>query len=186
MTVDLDRELIAALVRTGDAELFRQLVERYQERVFRLVASVLGPYSEADAEEVTQEVFLRVYRQLKGFRGESTFSTWLYRVAYRRALDRKQLARHRLPHSSDAALASVAGADNPFEQAARAQQSARVAVCMEALPDLYRTMLYLRYWMDCSVEEIAELIGAPAGTVKSYLARARQRVERELEKAGHV
>ena len=186
MTVDLDRELIATLVRTSDAELFRQLVEHYQDRVFRLVASVLGPYSEADAEEVTQEVFLRVYRQLKGFRGDSKFSTWLYRVAYRRALDRKQLARHRLPHASDEALVNVAGADNPFEQAARAQQGARVAACMEALPDLYRTVLYLRYWLDCPVEEIAELIQAPAGTVKSYLARARQRVERELEKSGHV
>jgi RNA polymerase sigma-70 factor (ECF subfamily) len=186
VTVDLDRELIATLVRTGDPELFRQLVERYQDRVFRLVASVLGPYSEADAEEVTQEVFLRVYRQLKGFRGDAKFGTWIYRVAYRRALDRKQLARHRLPHSTEEALADVAGPDNPFEQAARSQQGERVAICMEALPDLYRTVLYLRYWMDCPVEEIAELIEAPAGTVKSYLARARQRVERELEKSGHV
>src|ERR1041385_2092112 len=99
-----DRELIDDFLQSGNSESFRTLVERYQDRVFRLVASVLGPAHSKDAEDVAQETFLQVYRQLKSFRGEAQFGTWLYRIAYRRALDHRDLARIRFPHVPETAL----------------------------------------------------------------------------------
>src|SRR5262245_590020 len=90
---------VPRFVETGGSEDFRQLVEEYQQRVFRLVCSILGPYHEVDAEDVTQEVFLQVHRRVKEFQGKSQFGTWLYSIARNRALDRRRQARFRLPHA---------------------------------------------------------------------------------------
>jgi len=82
-------------VRTGDDDLFHVLVRRYRDRVFRLVASVLGPGNEAESEDVAQEVFVLVYTKIDTFRQGSNFSTWLFRVAKNRALDRRRQASRR-------------------------------------------------------------------------------------------
>ena len=152
---------------------FRQLVEEYQHRVFRLVASVLGPYSDAEAEDVTQEVFLLVHTKAGTFRREMQFGTWLYAIARNRALDRRRKARFRLPHLPVDGLQMAVRGDNP-------DRRLLIAQCMEALPEMYRTLLYLYYWQGASMEEISEYTGLVPGTVKSYLARGRQRVEAML------
>jgi len=170
-----DQSLVAEFLQTRRTEVFGQLVERHQANVFRLVASILGPYSDADAEEVAQEAFLDAFRNLAKYRAEARFSTWLYRVAANCALDRRARARFRLPHVGDAVLERMAEeGGSPFEAAAARQVRERVARVLEELPDQARTLLYLRYWMDCGVAEIAELLGMNEGTVKSYLARARK------------
>ena len=76
-----DADLIDQFLRTDDEEIFEILVRRYQEKIFRLAASILGRGAESEAEDATQEVFVVLLRQLKTFRRESAFSTWLYRVA---------------------------------------------------------------------------------------------------------
>jgi len=161
-----------------DPEDFTELVEEYQHKVFKLVACVLGPYRDADAEEVTQEVFLQVHRKAADFRGEAQFLTWLYAIARNRALDRRKQARFRLPHVNEEVLNVVAVA---AEDVGRRML---IAQCLEALPELYRTLIYLYYWQGASIEEIAEYTGLVAGTVKSYLARARQRIEMHLAERG--
>jgi RNA polymerase sigma-70 factor (ECF subfamily) len=179
-----DDELVAAYLRTRDTELFRQLVERHEARVLRLVASLLGPFADLDAQEVTQEVFLRAHDRLASFRGESRFSSWLYRLAYNRTIEHRRRARVRLPHVGAETLAERPAAGSPFERAAEREREGRVARWLEGLPELYRSILYLHYWLDASVDEIAELLSVPAGTVKSYLSRARQRLRERAKAAG--
>jgi len=158
---------------TGRAQDFRELVEEYQHRVFRLVASVLGPYSDAEAEDVTQEVFLQVHSKASTFRVTMHFGTWLYAIARHRAIDRRRQARFRLPHLPIETLQAALPNDDP-------DRRLLIAQCMEALPEIYRTLLYLHYWQGASMDEISEYTGLVPGTVKSYLARGRQRVEAML------
>src|SRR5256712_11805287 len=102
-----DSDLIREYLETGDSALFAQLAAKYQDRVFRLAVSILGPGFEPEAEEVAQEVFVLVYRHLSSFRLESRFGTWLYRIAYNRAIDTRRTARLRRPHVDDEALAPL-------------------------------------------------------------------------------
>jgi RNA polymerase sigma-70 factor (ECF subfamily) len=173
-----DSEAISRFIQSGDLDSFEVLVRRYQDRVFRLAVSILGPGLESEAEEVTQEVFMRAFRRIRSFRMESRFYTWLYRMAYNMALDRRSRARLRLPHLGDDALAREAdpkpGSD-PFEAAVESRRRAIVAGCLDELPDLYRAVLHQTYWLGYSVEEISDSLGAPPNTVKSYLHRARRR-----------
>ena len=179
-----DALVVAEYLRTRDTELFRKLAERHQVRIFRLVAGLLGPYADTDAQEVTQEVFLRAHERLFSFRGEAQFSSWLYRLAYNYTLQHRRRARLRLPHVPADELATHAAAGGPYEAAAEREREARVARLLEGLPEPYRGVVYLHYWLDATVEEIAELGGAPAGTVKSYLTRARARLRARAKSAG--
>jgi RNA polymerase sigma-70 factor (ECF subfamily) len=180
-----DDAIVAAYTRTRDPELFRLLVERHGERVFRLVASVLGPFADLDAEEMTQEIFVRVHERLDTFRGEARFSTWLHRLAYNRTIERRRRARLRAPHVPCEELeARAAPSAGPLEAVLERERERAVAALVEGLPDVYRSVVHLRYWMDQSIDEIAEALGIPAGTVKSYLARARQRLRERARTLG--
>ena len=167
-----------------DVSDFRALVEQHQASVLRLVSSILGPFRDIDAEDVAQDVFLRAHEKLGQFRGEAQFGTWLYRIAYSVALNRRRLARIRLPHVAVDVLAELETADSPHDSAVAAERASRLAAALELLPDLYRTVIYLHYWQESSVEEIATLLGAPANTVKSYLFRGRARLAQLLKKEG--
>jgi RNA polymerase sigma-70 factor, ECF subfamily len=181
-----DEAVVAAYVRTRDPDLFRLLVERHQERVFRLVASILGPFADLDAEEVTQEVFVRVHERLDGFRGESRFSTWLHRLAYNKTIERRRRARLRAPHlpCEEVEPSEADPAAGPLEAVLERERERAVAALVEGLPDVYRSVVHMYYWMDQSIDEIGEALGIPAGTVKSYLARARQRLRERAKSLG--
>lgn len=165
-----ERQLIEAIRARDDHDAFRRLVDLYATRVHGLVASVLGPFSDLDAEDVAQEVFMKVFLRLSQFRGDSQFASWVYSIAYRTALEARRGARIRLPH------VEFEDAGRPVDHDARLL----VARAMEQLPDMYRTALSLHYWMGMSVDEIAGLLDIPSGTVKSYLSRARERMRRAL------
>ena len=133
---------------------------------------------------MTQEVFLRAHGRLASFRGEARFSSWLYRLAYNFTLQHRRRARLRLPHGPVEQLAERTAGDGPHEAMAERERQAQVERLLEGLPELYRTVVYLHYWLDASVEEIAELLDAPSGTVKSYLSRARARLRERARAAG--
>jgi len=179
-----DDSLIKEIIRTGQDDLFCVLVNRYKDRVFRLVVSILGPTFSAESEEVVQEVFLAVHRQLHRFRFESKFSTWLYRIAYRRAIDQKrkiQSGPNRMDGEVLTQLPSKRTDLNPLKQTLERERQATIQSSVERLSEPYRTVIYLHYWLDCSVAEIAEYLNAKPSTVKSHLFRGRQRLSKRLE-----
>ena len=179
-----EEDLVARYLETRDPPLFAELVERSAPRVLRLVSSILGPHRNGEAEETVQDVFLRAHERLWQFRGASQFATWLYRLAYNVAVQRAQRARLRLPHVPADALASLAAACDPQAEVIEGERAEAVARAVESLPDVYRTVVFLHYWQDASIDEIAEMLATPVNTIKSYLHRARQRLGRELEKRG--
>jgi RNA polymerase sigma factor (sigma-70 family) len=167
-----DEQAVLAYLRTRDPRHFQWLVERHHARVFRLVASLLGPHADLEAQEVTQEIFLRVCQRLETFNAEARFSTWLYRLAYNRTLEQRRRARIRLPHVSAETLDQLPA--DAIQTLVDEERQRLLERLLEELPDLYRTVLNMYYWLECPVEEIAESLCVPAGTIKSYLSRARQ------------
>jgi RNA polymerase sigma-70 factor (ECF subfamily) len=180
--MDDDRELIARYRQTRDPDSFRSLVERHQDRVFRLIVSILGPAHAADAEELAQDVFLQVHRKFDSYREDAQFSSWLYRIAWNRATDHRRRVRYQRPALSEEAFTHVASDENPLADLESSLQRQELLDALETLPGLYRTLIHLYYWMGCSLTEIRELTDVPAGTAKSYLARARARLKVALSK----
>jgi RNA polymerase sigma-70 factor (ECF subfamily) len=176
-----DADLVSAFVERGDDAAFTELVARHKQAVFRLAVSILGAGLEAEAEEITQEVFLRAFQRLKDFRGDSAVGSWLYRITWNLAVDLKQRARYRRPHLD---VDSLSVADTSGRTPERLERERIVMECVDELPDLYRSVIHLHYWMGCGIEEIAAYLTAPSSTVKSYLYRARRRLEQRLAERG--
>lgn len=177
-----DERLVREYLRTGEEELFSLLVLRYQDKVMRLAASIMGPAFAAEAEEIVQETFLTVHRRLDRFRFDSRFATWLYRVTYNRAVDWRRRPRFQAPHADDSVLASRATTEaGPHASAVEEERRQRLLACVEDLGEPQRSVVLLHYWTDCSVAEIAESLEMNPSTVKSHLHRARQRLARRVK-----
>jgi RNA polymerase sigma-70 factor (ECF subfamily) len=180
-----DEWLVERCRESRDDDAFAELVRRYRDRVFRLIVSILGQAFAADAEDVAQDVMLRVHHSLRSFRGDAKFSSWIYRVAFNQALNAKARARFRAPHVSDDALAVAPsqerGQDDRLHEARRRRA---VEACIGELPDVYQSALRLHYWLGATMTDIAELLDAPENTVKSYLHRARRLLHAMLTERG--
>jgi RNA polymerase sigma-70 factor (ECF subfamily) len=166
----VDDELVRR-ARAGDAEAFRSLVDRHADRALALARRILR--SPSDAEEVAQDAFVRAWRALPRFRGDSAFSSWLYRIVARQAFDRSAVLKSR--RSREAGIEGVedlpagsGGADD--EALGRARQLERLVA---ALPETQRIVVTLFYFQDRSVEEVAGTLRMPENTVKTHLNRAR-------------
>jgi len=185
-----DERLVTSFLDDNDLTAFSLLVERYQQKVFRLVCSVLGPFSAAEAEDVTQEIFLKVFQKMKTYKGGASFRTWLYRLAYNTALDwRRKRKESRVFQGTlnsrapeDTEISHHLDESDPMEGYLTEERKLLVTEAIEQLPELYRTMIYMYYWLETPVEEMAEELGLPEGTVKSYLFRAREYLRQILEK----
>jgi RNA polymerase sigma-70 factor (ECF subfamily) len=174
---DEDAGLVSAFRASGSVDDFERLVERHQRTVFRVAASVLGPGHDAHAEDVAQDVFLQVYRKLGAFEGRSRFATWLYRIAYNRALDYRRSLAARPEAELVVEPASGGGAPDPFRRDA-------LADCISRLPHAQRSAVHLHYWLGHSTADIAATLGVQPGTVKAWLFRARHLVARCLASKG--
>ncbi len=185
MAEDVDSELVAR-AQGGDESAFAELFRRHSERVFRLALSILGRGFEAEAEDVAQEVFLKVHHALASFRGQSKVGSWIYRITFNQTMNLKARARYRKPHLDDSALSGAASAEpGPHSTLETAQRDQVLAECIETLPDVYQSALRLYYWLDASVAEVADLLDLPENTVKSYLHRARQLLDGMLKERGY-
>ena len=183
--MESDSQLVAG-AQGGDRKAFAELVGRYSNRVFRLAVSILGREFVPEAEDVTQEVFLKVHHAIESFRGDSEFSSWIYRIAFNQAVNLKARVRFRSPHPIQAVLyRAVSPQPGPYRQAETAQRDRALAECIETLPDVYQSALRLYYWLGAGVGEVAELIGVPENTAKSYLHRARQLLHCMLKERGY-
>ena len=182
-----DAELVSRYLDRGEPRLFDELVARHRERMMRLVLSVLGPELANDAEDVVQEAFIAAHGRLAGFRGQSRFGTWLYRVAYNRALDHRRAAARRDRRARDSAAdpAITRLVDDGAGRALLADERGRaVRAALARVPQPYQTALRSFYWLELPVAEIAEMLGVAPGTVKSYLHRGRARLARLLDAGG--
>jgi RNA polymerase sigma-70 factor (ECF subfamily) len=167
-----DRVLVDA-ARAGDVDAFEVLVRRHEGRVYRVALRLLG--SDADAQDATQETFVRAWRGLGRFRGESAVSTWLYRIVTNRCLN--VVAARRPVEGLDPELPSVGG--DPAEFAERRERFAVVARQVASLPPDQRAVLVLRDFEGLSYEEVAAALKVSVAAVKGRIHRARLSVLRE-------
>ena len=184
---DRDAELVTRYLESSDLRLFDELVVRYRGRMMRLVLSVLGPELARDAEDVVQEAFLKAHDRLRSFRGQSRFGSWLYRIAYNKALDHRRSAarRQRRAHESVADPTGSPRVDHGAGGRLLVDERDRaVRAALARVPQPYQTALRSFYWLELPVAEIAELLGVAQGTVKSYLHRGRALLARLLEEGG--
>jgi RNA polymerase sigma-70 factor (ECF subfamily) len=171
--------------RGGDDDAFAELVRRYRTPVFRLAVSILGQGFAAEAEDVAQDVMLRVHHALRSFRGEATFGSWVYRIAFNQALNVKARTRYRAPHLGDDVLETTpAPGRDPYDRLQDERRRQAVLACVADLPEVYQAALRLHYWLGVSVSDIAVMLEAPENTVKSYLHRARRLLHAMLTKRG--
>ncbi len=173
----------------GDEQAFSELVDRYKVMVYSIVARVVQD-SEV-AEDLAQEAFLRIYRGLAGFRGESKLSTWIYKNAYRVCLEELERPHRRQNIASldevleegvnPSAAGSAYAVDAEFD---RVDQSEFVDHWLGTLPPHYRMAITLYYLGDRSYSEIAEVMGIPMGTVKTCLHRAKRVLRDRMMREG--
>jgi RNA polymerase sigma-70 factor (ECF subfamily) len=178
MHQDPDRPLVARAA-AGDRDAFTELVKRHQSRVYNL-AITLG-VTRNDAEDVAQDVFIRVYRGLGRFRGDALFRTWLYQVTINAVRSHLAAAGARTlgaPTRDDEDAPAEPAVDDPF--ARRLADRQVIDRALAALPDEWREAVTLRDVEGLSYREIAELTGTPLGTVESRIFRARQQLRGAL------
>ena len=192
MTKDLTADkLLLERFRQCDARAFDDIVHRYREPIFRRVFGMLKNHE--DAEEVTQDTFLRARRGLDAFRGDAAFSTWLYQIATNLAHNRYwfwwRRGRHAavsldaaVSHEADVTLAEMLPDEepDPGAKAVTHELVERVEAAMACLSPAHREILTLRNVRDLSYEEIAALLDLSLGTVKSRIARAREALKQVL------
>jgi RNA polymerase sigma-70 factor (ECF subfamily) len=168
---DADERLVTRAL-SGDRGAFDALFLKYQDYVYNIVYGIVG---KADAaRDVTQDVFLQVYRSLGTFRRGSRFATWLYRVAANRAVDFSRAERRwRWTGLNEEARAKPDPSQGPEETAVRHGEEATVRAVLRMVPPKHRDVLVLRYFQNMSVEEIAEVLGVTVAAAKVRLHRAR-------------
>ena len=172
-----DTELVAR-ARQGDEAAFEQLVLRHQRYVFNLAYRVLGDYTEA--EDITQEAFVRVWRGLSGFRGQARFTTWLYRIVHNLCLNRLPGLQRELLQTEPVEEVLADPGPSPADLFAVREQMAFLHAQMDRLPEKYRLVLTLRYLQHLSYDEIAAALEMPMGTVKTHIHRARRLLRERL------
>jgi len=179
-----DEELVAAIL-DGDAALFTDLVERYRGRLVSYLNRFLG--NPAESEELSQEVFLKVYRALDRYNPRYRFSTWLFRVAQNAAIDLLRKRRLKL------APMQWVGVDgqvqerefpseerDPYRVARNLERRQAISAAIDGLKGEYRELIQLRHYAELTYEQIAEFKGMPLGTVKNKLFRGRRMLKARL------
>ncbi len=183
---DID-QLLVERVQRGDKRAFELLVVKYQRKINRLVSRLVR--DAAEVEDVTQEAFIKAYRALAQFRGESAFYTWLYRIAINTAKNYLASNNRRAPTTTENDAEEAETFDDadqlrdintPESLMMSRQVGQAVSKAVDALPEELRTAIQLREIEGMSYEEIAELMNCPIGTVRSRIFRAREAIATEL------
>jgi RNA polymerase sigma-70 factor (ECF subfamily) len=183
---DADWQLVERVQR-GEKRAFDLLVVKYQRKLFRLLSRLIR--DPAEIEDVAQEAFIKAYRALPNFRGESAFYTWLYRIAINTAKNYLVAQGRRAPTQTETEIEdaenfedgdSLRTEDTPDRMLLSKQVAEAVNRAIERLPEELRTAIVLRELEGLSYDEIAESMNCPIGTVRSRIFRAREAVAEEL------
>ena len=187
-----DEQASIRLAKEGDEQAFEALVTAYERKVYNYALRSTG--NEQDAMDITQEVFLRVFRSLSGFKEESSFSTWLYRITFNICIDfsRKNAKRNENSLSLDSEAADGKELELPDERHApeaaydRKELREEIAGAILRLSEQHREVLVMREINGLSYAEIAEVLELEEGTVKSRIARARENLRKIIVAAGNI
>lgn len=179
-------QLLVARVQQGEKAAFDKLVLKYQSRIINLVSRFVR--NQSDAQDVTQEAFLKAYRALPNFRGDSAFYTWLYRIAVNTAKNYLAIQSRRSGEAEQdfSEIEQIEGNSVLKDQATpehillKDEIEATVISAIEKLPDDLRTAITLREIEGLSYEEIATVMDCPIGTVRSRIFRAREAIDSQL------
>ena len=183
---DIDRELVARAQR-GDKRAFELLVEKYQRKLARLLSRFIR--DPAEVEDVAQEAFIKAYRALPAFRGDSAFYTWLYRIGINTAKNYLVAMGRRAPTTTDIEAEDAEGFEDgdqlrdlntPENEMMSRQVAETVNQTLQELPEELRTAITLREIEGLSYEEIANIMNCPIGTVRSRIFRAREAIAERL------
>jgi RNA polymerase sigma-70 factor (ECF subfamily) len=184
--VETDRQLVAR-VQKGDSRAFDLLVLKYQHKIFGLISRYVRDVDEV--QDVAQEAFIKAYKALPGFRGDSAFYTWLYRIAINTAKN-YLVSRSRRPPGSDVEIedaqyyeggGALRDIENPENALFGAELKAVVDGAISALPADLRTAVTLREFDGLSYEDIADIMDCPVGTVRSRIFRAREVIDTRVK-----
>ena len=186
MAEPTDKELVKR-VQKGDLAAFDMLFARYQSKILNLISRYVRDPEEV--QDVAQEAFIKAYRALPKFRGESAFYTWLYRIAINTAKNHL-VARSRRPPASDVDVEdadyrddadALRDLEDPESAMAREQLRNTILTAIDDLPDELRSALTLREFEGLSYEQIAQVLDCPVGTVRSRIFRAREFVDQRMQ-----
>lgn len=166
----------------GDQQAYGQLMQRYAGAVFNLAYRMLG--NAQDAEDASQEIFLRAYTRLDSFDRARRFSTWLLSIASNYCIDRLRRQRLSWLTLDDVAFTLPSSERGPESSALLGEERDAVQRALMRLPDNYRQVMVLRYWHDMSYDEIAQATGLTESTIKTRLFRARNMLADALREAG--
>lgn len=177
-----DDTAVIGQIRNGDPSAFGILVRKYQDRLFHCLSHLSR--NSHDAEELAQEAFVQAYLKLKSFQGQSSFFTWLYRIAFNLAASRH---RRKRPLTTLTQRAEQTGGEpsdpgeSPMDKVSRDERAAQVQAALASLAPDYRAILVLREMEGCDYETIADILDLPLGTVRSRLFRARMELRERLQ-----
>lgn len=186
-----DDEIIR-LILDGDSEIFRLIVDRYRNMVFRTCIGFI--HNKDDADDLTQEIFIQAYQSLGRFRQESSFSTWLYRIAVNASLNRVKRSpfslfrqhseRYHGDNEDDRTIISVPDNDDPEKILIRREHQKLVQKALDSLPENQRIAIVLSKYDDLSQKEIADIMGTTEGAVEALLQRAKANLRKKLSHLG--
>jgi len=185
--MDQNEQLLLEKAKAGDVAAFEELIEAYQKKVYNLALRIIG--NADDAADLAQEAFIRIFKAISGFKEQSSFSTWVYRITtnvcldeIRRRKNRKVISLDEEIHVDDGDLKRQVVSDEtgPDEAAEREELRRVVNEAISSLPVEQRTAITLRDLNGMSYEQIAQILNCPAGTVKSRINRARQALKNVL------
>lgn len=174
-----DAEIIQRIIQ-GDVEAYRDLIQRYQHMIFVFIYKMVNNHT--DAEDLTQEVFVKAYEKLSTYRGDSQFSTWLHTLARNKTID---FIRRRKFHESDEQLAYVPSQvrdESPQESLLGKERRQEIEAAFAMLSDSYREVIVLRCTHEYPFEKIAALLGVAESTARVRYLRARQELAKLLKR----
>ena len=187
-TVVSEPEQIARALRQRDVAVLQGLVEQYQHRLVRYLIYLLGQRGAVD--DLVQETWLRVLERGRSYDGRSRFEPWLFTIARNLAIDttrrRQILSLDANDEAGEEVAVPVSGEPSPFEQAARTEDSQRLAGSLATLQPVYREALLLRFQEELSLEEIAGVMGASVSTVASRIYRGLAALRAQMEEGDHA
>lgn len=175
MTINNDQQYIDTVLK-GDTNAFAILVDKYKDMVFSLAIKITK--NREEAEEVSQDSFIKAFKSLKNFKGDSKFSTWLYKITYNNCIDRvKKNARSYNTDTIDEVNENkIKAIEDTLQTIERKERATVIRECMEALPQDERTILWLFYFEELSLKEIIDVTSYSESNIKVKLHRARKRL----------